>query len=238
MISRSILFILLCLTCILTTQAQTVKSLIKKNLKARGGIKSMSAVRNVKISQEQTMRGIVSHSLYYAENPNKFRFDQLQNGKVTFTLVNNGSKGWMKGPTGKPTPVSEKDAAYASEADGNPLGPLFQFKERGYTIEYLGQDTLQGADVYKLKVKMNAMEQTMYLDAITYLEKKIDRGVMNYGKESSYIQWLEDYRPVNGVLFPHRVRAFPQGQPPYQIKRTSIEVNVDSKGLFDEPADK
>jgi len=224
------------MTCAIAAEAQTAKSLVKKNLKARGGMKAMEAVKNVKISQEMTQRGAVTQSIYYAESPGKFRLDVLQNGKITFTQVSVGNKGWMKGPNGKPMNIGEKDAAYSSEADGNPLGPFFQYKEKGYTLEYLGRDTLAGSDVHKIKVKMKAMEQVIYLDAQTYLERKIDRGVMNYGKESSYIMWPEDYQMLEGVLFPHQIRSFPQGQPPYQMRRTKIEVNVDTKGLFDPPS--
>jgi hypothetical protein len=91
----------------------------------------------------------------------------------------------------------------------------------------VGRDRLPGGDTWKLVVRgKDGPPRTMHLDARTHLVvETVDRRNVD-GKEVEFVTEVGDYRPVSGLVFPHRMEVGPKGSPERQrlvIRR--IEVN-------------
>ena len=82
-----------------------------------------------------------------------------------------GSSGWQINPF-----EGRRDPELLGEDDLRDLvyqadfyGPLVDYKEKGNKIEYLGKDTVDGDDVYRLKVTLKNGEVTVLLPRSRYL---------------------------------------------------------------------
>jgi hypothetical protein len=108
-------------------------------------------------------------------------------------------------------------------------GPLFNWKDKGNTVELLGKEAVEGTDAWKLKLtQKNGDVSTIYLDADAYLQIKSEgkrkRGEQEIEFESSY----GDYKEVGGLMFAHSVESKPKGAPQgATITVESVELNVD-----------
>jgi hypothetical protein len=108
-------------------------------------------------------------------------------------------------------------------------GPLVNYKEKGNTVEYLGMDTVDGDDAYKLKVTLKNGDIIYYfLDPDTCLEIRKEFQVFIRGSIRESAEDLGSYKPVAGVMFPFSIAAGPKGNPDNWATTTydKIEVNV------------
>ena len=120
-------------------------------------------------------------------------------------------------------------------------GPLFNWKEKGHTLEFLGEDTIEGTPAWKLKLTLkNGDESTIWFDKDAYLmiksEGKRKRGEQEIEIESSF----GDYKEVDGLLFPFSIETKAKGQPQgATITVVSIELNPKlDPAIFAMPAKK
>jgi hypothetical protein len=108
-------------------------------------------------------------------------------------------------------------------------GPLIDYKEKGHTVEYLGHDTVDGDDVYRLKCTLkNGDIVYYYLDPDSSLEIRTERQQFIRGAVRERQSDLGSYKPVAGVMFPYSIETGPKSNPSIRSKVTieSIEANV------------
>ena len=113
--------------------------------------------------------------------------------------------------------------------DSDFYGHLVDYKEKGNTIEYLGHDTVDGDDAYRLKVTLkNGDIVYYYLDPETFLEIRTELVQFIHGSVRESFSEMGSYKLVNGVYFPF---ALEQGNPrnpgeTSKITIDKIEANV------------
>ncbi len=120
-------------------------------------------------------------------------------------------------------------------------GPLFDWKEKGHTVELLGEDTIEGTPAWKLKLTRKTGDvSTIWLDKDAYVEIKSEgkskRGDQEIEVETSF----GDYKEVGGLMFAHSILSKPKGAPQgASITVESIELNptIDD-AVFTMPAPK
>jgi hypothetical protein len=121
-------------------------------------------------------------------------------------------------------------------------GPLVDYQAKGNKIEYLGHDTVDGDDAYKLKVTLkNGDVIYYYLDPDTYLEIKKETQQFIRGSVRESVEELGSYKKVEGVYYPFSSASGSKGSPGYRQKVTieKLEVNVPiDDSLFKMPASK
>ena len=93
-------------------------------------------------------------------------------------------------------------------------GPLVDYQAKGNKIEYLGHDTVDGDDVYKLKVTLkNGDIVYYYLDPDTYLEIRKEKQEFIRGSVRETELDLGSYKQVAGVYYPYSVEGGTKGNP-------------------------
>ncbi|HWO00642.1 MAG TPA: hypothetical protein VNS63_15395 [Blastocatellia bacterium] len=238
---RKLVSSIFALTVLLAVQvsAQTVDELIKKNLDAHGGVQKLKAVKSIKTSGKINPQGLEIPITLQQKRPAMVRMDFVFQGKALVQAYD-GETGWKIDPfqgSSEPEKVAGddlKDLQEQSDLDG----PLVDYKEKGHTIELIGKEDMEGTPVYKLKVTLkNGDVRNVYLDAENYLELKVTSKRKTPGGEVDVEQYLGNYKPVNGILFPFSIDTKVKGQTQNQItiEKMELDVQIDDS-LFKMPA--
>lgn len=221
--------------------AQTVDELIAKNIEAKGGMAKLKAVKSMRATGKIAGgQGMEFPFVMINKRPKSARMEFTFQG-MTGMQVYDGKTAWMSMPfMGKKEPeVMPAEQAKDMEEQADMDGPLVDYKEKGNTVELLGKEQVEGADTYKLKVTLkNGDVRTIYLDAETYLEVKMESKRMVRGTEVEGESYLSDYKEVEGLMIPHVMEQAQKGSPARQkMVIEKVEINPDIQdSLFAMPA--
>ena len=160
-----------------TARAITVDELIQKNIDARGGIEKLRAIKTMRLTGKQSAGGFETPFSITQSIPNKMRIEATVQGKI-FVIGYDGTIAWVINPfagSSLPERMADKDAEDTKE-QADILGPLIDSKEKGYTIEYAGEEDMEGTKVHKLKLTNKEKQISyIYLDAETGIDlKRVD----------------------------------------------------------------
>lgn len=196
--------------------AQTLDEILDQHWAAIGGKEKIAAVQSAKLSGKQQFGPQEAPFSIQWKRPNKIRIEFSLQG-LTGIQAYDGAAAWQVMPfLGKndPEAVTGDDLKGMEEQADLIEGPMFNYKEKGNTVELLGKEAVEGTDAWKLKVtKKNGDATTVWLDAESMLEIKSEgkrkRGDQEFEFESS----LGDYKEVDGLIFAHSIEQKPKGAP-------------------------
>ena len=225
--------------------AQTVDEIVGKNLQAKGGAEKWQSVTSVKMSGNISVQGQQLPMTVFAKRPNLNRQEiSLPDGKVVQAF--DGTTAWLINPmmgSTEPQPVPG-GAADMMKNSADFDGALINYKAKGHTIELIGKETLAEKAVYHLKVTMKGGQvQDYFLDADTGLELKtsaqVDLGMGAGGQKQTLDTEMSNYKPINGIMIPHTVKQFMNGNQMVEMAITSVEFNAPmDEAMFKMPAKK
>jgi hypothetical protein len=159
---------------------------------------------------------------------------------MTGTQAYDGRSGWQVMPfmgQTEPQAMAAEDVKDIRE-NADFAGPLFDYKEKGNKVEYLGKADLSGTTVQKLKLtEKDGAVTIIYLDGDSYLERKEETSRSVRGQQVDLETLYGAYKQVNGLTLPYTLEIKAKGKPDAQtITLDKIEVNPDlPAGRFDMP---
>ena len=209
--------------------AATLDEVLAKHFEALGGKDKIMAIQSAKMVAKQVMGPQELPVTISWKRPDKVRMEFTLQG-MTGIQSYDGKTAWMVMPF-----LGKKDPEEMTGDDLNDIieqadlieGPLFDWKEKGHTVELLGEETIEGTPAWKLKLtRKNGNVSTIWLDKEAYVEIKSEgkrkRGDQEIEMETSY----GDYKEVGGLIFPHSIQSKPKGAPQgANISVESIELN-------------
>src|SRR5437868_1925235 len=216
--------------CGATLSAQTAEELVAKNIEAKGGIDKIKAIKSYRQVGKLQQGSFVAEVGQESKEPDKVRETFTLQG-MTAIQAYDGGTGWQISPfQGRKDPelLGEEDMRNMVE-DADFYGPLIDYKAKGNTVEYLGHDTVDGDDVYRLKVTLkNGDILYYYLDPDTYLEIRTERQQFIRGAVRENQTDLGSYKQVNGVFFPFSISTGPKNRPDQKgtVTIEKMEANV------------
>ena len=225
----SLVLAILCGTAVVS--AQTAEELVSKNLQAKGGLDKIKAIKSYKFSGKFQQGSFSAQVSQEAKAPDDIR-EMFTIQGMTQIQAYDGNTGWQISPfQGRRDPemLGEDDLRDISE-DADFYGPLVDYKEKGNAVEYLGHDTVDGDDVYRLKVTLkNGDIEYLYLDPDTYIEIRTERQQFIRGAVRESQTDLGSYKQVNGVYFPFSISSGPKSRPDQKgtVTIEKMEANVD-----------
>lgn len=212
-------------------QAPTVEDLIKKNLDAKGGKEKIEAIKSARVKGTMSMMGMEAPFVWEWKAPNKLRMEFTMQG-MTGIQAYDGASGWMHMPfMGKTEPekMSAEDAKQlADQADFG--GPFINTKEKGYTLEYVGEGEADGTPCQKIKVtKEDGDVSIIYLDKDNWLEIKQESKAKVRGQDMESNTDIGDYKEVGGLMLAHSYQMSTPAMPGQKQSLTfnQIELNAD-----------
>jgi outer membrane lipoprotein-sorting protein len=209
--------------------AQTVDEVVEKNIKARGGLDKIKAVKAVKMTGKMKIGAMEAPFTIVNSRPNKIRTDFTIQG-MTGTQAYDGSTGWSVMPFmgKKDAEKMSEDELKAVQEDADIDGALVDYKTKGNKVELLGKEDVQGSPAYKLKITMkNGVERTLYIDAESFLEVKAESKRKIQGQDMEGETIIGDYKPVEGIMYPYSLESKLKGKEGMgqSIVIEKIEVN-------------
>ena len=234
-ISASALFIL-----ISGAFSQNLDNILKEHFKA-SGIDKMANIETQIISGKNivTAMGMEMPFTITTARPNKIRVESsFQGSKIIQTF--NGEKGWMLAPmmgNFEPTVLSETELKML-KSQGDMDGQLWDYKKKGNVVELLGEEVINGAPAYHLKITTAAGDIIhQYIDKASHQITKVSTKQVIGGAETEIENALSDYRMVKGISVAHSIATRMNDQTITTIKIDQVKFNekVDDS-LFDKPS--
>lgn len=212
-------------------QAQTVDDIVAANIKSKGGEVKIKATNSVRmtgsvVARDVNGREITGSLTMVAKRPNLMRRDATVNGQ-RITNAFDGTSLWMAIGTTPPQELPGTQGAYARQ-DAEFDSVFVDYKEKGFVIELVGKEKLDGTDVYHLKVaRKDGPPRDFFLDTGTGLEKKIVVSVPSPdGSTMTSVTEFSDYRTVDGCLVPFVLKQRQNGTVISTTTLDKIEFNV------------
>lgn len=213
----------------LSASAITLDEVISKNLSARGGLDKIKAVKSYTMDGSMSMaQGMELNFTQSIKRPLKFRMDMSFQGMSIITAYD-GTIAWtvnpMAGNKAEVSPAKEaKRLAERADMDGMLVG----WKEKGYALELVGPEDIDGATAYKVKVTDQDKDvKFIYIDATTWLEVRMDMRVSMMGQEADVEMLMSNYQEVAGVQIPMAIEMRTDGQALMSMTYSNPKVNVD-----------
>jgi outer membrane lipoprotein-sorting protein len=214
---------------------QTAKEVLDKMIEAQGGVKALEAIKDTTItgSVELVSMGINGTVTMYQKEPNKMRLDIEVMGMV-ITQAYDGEVAWMVDPqTGATTQMPENASQeFKRQALGNDA--LLHPEKHGIKYDFKGKEKLEDKEYLVLEqTTSDGHKTTIYIDPATYLTYKTKGTALGQaGVEVMAETITSDYKKVDGLLFPHSMTTFQDGQEFMRMTMTKIVFNSNLEDSF------
>jgi outer membrane lipoprotein-sorting protein len=207
---------------------QTLDEVLAKNYQAHGGLERLKSLTARKMSGKIAVIGeeLEMPVVLWQKAPDKLRMEAIfQDQKIVQAF--DGQKAWWIMPflSGKALEMPpEQGNFFRNQAVFE--NPLVVFREKGYKLELLGKEDLEGAAAFKLKlVRADGGEIFFYLDAASGLELKSAMSLKSGEADSLAEIIYGDFRDVGGYLLPFSVENKLDGKTGIKMTLDTIEVN-------------
>ena len=242
------LFVLVTLICSYTINAQTVDEIIDNYFENTGGVENWEKIEGVKMSAKVNQGGM--------EIP--IEIVQLKSGKMMTTINFQGQSikqgvfdGEVLWSTNFMTQKAEKSDEEATNMVKNEMNqfpdPFLNYKEKGFTAELVGTETVDGSETFKIKLTTtpNIIEGKevpsiayYFFDNENFVPIQVHEEItVGPGKGMVSEIKLSDYQEAGNVYMPFSMTQGVKGQPGSPITMDSIEINPtvdDSEFAFPE----
>lgn len=214
----------------LNVSAQTADEIVAKNIEAMGGAAKIASLNSVKKTGTMSVQGMDFPATMVIDHLKGFRLDFEAMGSSNYQIITpTGSSTFMPAQqmteprAGTPEEVKEQQGAIDIHS------ALYNYKANGTTVELVGDDKVDGADVYKLKVTKKEGKSAFYL-----IDKKSNRVVKTISKatgpdgtERDVETPYGDYKQnVDGYWFAYST-AFSGGMVSVVYEKIESNIKVD-----------
>lgn len=225
------ILIILFFVCIAPiTIAQELDEIIAKHIEAHGGAENWNAVESMKISGRFTAFS-VEEDFFAFKTAEGAYYSELYLGQHKVIEAFDGQVGWTIDPWQDFTFPRELNRLEVNvfRQKSEFFTPLFNYKERGIEVELLGEQDVDGIDVYAIKLtRPDGNMETWYLDASTFLEYKYESNWVDFAYPAPAECYFDDFRTIKGLVIPHFVeRTFFQRDRILQIESIDFNPKID-----------
>ena len=212
--------------------AYTAAELATKNVEAKGGIDKIDAIKSLRLAGTLRTNGdtLELALVTLVKRPHSIRSDATLQA-LTVVQAYDGTAAWQINPfQGRKDPerMSSDDAKGFAEDAQDFDGALVDYQKKGYTLDYLGTEDIDGTEAHKLRVtRPNGDITYVYLDPDAFLEiRTIDRRI-EHGVPNETITDYGDYEKVDGVYIPLSREFWTKGSSDHQkIQYDKAQANV------------
>src|SRR6476620_4583857 len=230
------IFVLLFAFVFIKAHSQTVDEIVQKYANAAGGLDNFKKIKTAKFSGTASAQGQEFPLTVQIINGRAMRPDVEVMGQTVTNAYKDG-KAWKINPyAGAPT-ATDATAEELNEfkIQGSMVSQLMDYKDHGYKAELLGQEDIQGAKAYKIKLTTEDNKTTTYfIDANTYfLVKSI--GMRNLmGQEMELETYYSEVKDIGNVKMSMMRSVQSGGQTLQEVHfdKVELDVPIDEK-IFD-----
>jgi outer membrane lipoprotein-sorting protein len=215
--------------------AQNLDDVLAKHFKTVGQEKLVEKqTYSVKATIQQM--GMELPMVMKMKRPNKFRMEMEMQGQKMIRAYD-GEKGWMIAPwiSSEPQDLSGPELDQAMD-QANIDGELYNYKEKGTTATLLGKVNVDGSPMFNIKLTdKNGNVKNYFIDAESYLVRKVKAKISSQGQEVEIEQNLSDYKNMDGILMPMKMESkMPMGTANIIFENITFGENFDDS-IFTRP---
>jgi hypothetical protein len=227
--------------------AQTADDIINKHFDAIGGKEKWARVTSMQYTGNMQLGPGMLAPVTEIQliKPFKGALTEFSWQGMTSKRALRADSGWTYNPfSGKrdADPMSSNDIR-SEKLSSDPQSLLLNYKEKGYAVEYLGTDDMDGTDVFKIRLTTKDGDMVYYyIDAQTYyILKEIHRIKLKDKEEKGHLTFSDFKKTDFGIIVPYSVQSVDengneQGGP---INFSKVEVNgALDPTAFDKPKSK
>jgi outer membrane lipoprotein-sorting protein len=216
------LFVAIILMAVAPMTAQTADEILNNYFENTGGIAAWNSLQGAKMVGSANAQGMeIPIEMYQMKDGKQLLKINIQGQEMTQYSFD-GETMWT---TNFMTMLPEKSDAETTENMKKNVGdfpsPFLNYTEKGYTVEYLGKETKEGTETFKLKLTQKPVmvdgkeEPTVsfhYFETENYVpimsESQIPSGPQ---KGQMSVSNFSDYQEVDGLYFPFSISMNGQG---------------------------
>lgn len=193
--------------------AQTADEIINWHFEATGGYDAWNNLNSILIEGEVSID--VSETV-----PIKIEHKRPYFKRVSYLV--NGNEQLSEGYDGKNAfTFNELDGKFRALKEYTPDAfetDILNYEKKGFKAEFLGKETVNGKDAFKIKLTKNTTEDLYWFDAENY----------QLLKEKNAIEtvFYHNFKTVKGLSFAFRMEATPHGGKEYVIIFDKIVPNA------------
>ncbi len=231
-----LLLLALVVTAFTQTNAQTADEIIASYFENTGGIEAWQKLEGIKMTAKVNQGGM--------EIP--LEIVQLKNGKQMTSISFQGlelKQGVFDGETLWSTNFQTQKAEKSDQESTDNMkiqaadfpDPFLNYKDKGYTVELLGKEAIDGTDTFKIKITKKPMivegeevenSSIYFFDAENFVPLVVHTEVrMGPGKGMISEAKMSDYQEVEGLYFPFSLSQGVKGGQGQGITIDTIEIN-------------
>lgn len=205
-----------------SSRAQTADEIINKHLEARGGADKLRALQSMIMEGSMNQGGTDVQMKFYYVNNKAIKVEFTAVGKSGYNIVTS-TEGWLFNPFIGHSAAVAMTAEELKDAQSqlDMQGPLLDYKAKGHKVEYLGKESVQGEEFYKIKLTRASGKIVTYYINKDYLVTKSVTTAFSQGSEQEVTQEYSDYRKTpEGYMV-----AFKRTSSTNEISFDKVEIN-------------
>lgn len=217
--------------------AQTADEIISKYITTIGGAEKLKALKSVKMEMVVNAQGMEIPVEATQEKGGKMLLKLNFQGKDITQMASDGETMWSTNfMTMKAEKMDAETTANAKLSNEDFPDPFLDYKAKGYAAEFIGKETKEGTECYKIKfTKKPIMVDGVKSDDVSYYffetenslpiakESEIKQGP---AKGQKSISTMSDYQEVDGIYFPFSIN---EGGQVVKVKKVIVNPTVDPK---------
>ncbi len=188
--------------------ADFAADLARFGVESAGGVAAHEALRGLRAMGVISAGGREASFILHAERPARLRIETVGERGSLVRASDGVHAPWkLEDPLQGPRRLGrgeERDFLLDAEFDS----PLFEHARRGISLDYAGRVVLEGRAYQRLLAVLRHTELvTLFIDEESGLLTRREQRKRVGGREVLLVTLFEDFRPVAGVLLPHRIRT-------------------------------
>ena len=218
-----------------TLQAQDemrLEDILKNHFEVIGQEK-LSKVENMKITGKVIVNGGLMElpMTAYVSRSGGFKSESTFQGQTVIQAYDNiADVAWMANPfMGSKDPQKmPEDQSKRMKRQADMDGMLYNYKEKGYTVELEGKEDFEGTPIYKIKITTEEGEtHRHYMDAENFVVIKTESKVIEQGNEIETVTFLSNYKEVQGIISPFSMETQVGGKTVTELVFETVEWDAD-----------
>jgi len=216
--------------------AQTVDEIIENYIENTGGAENWQKVKSIKMNMSINQMGMDIPIEQYSSAERTYTKISLQ-GQEIMQGVFDGKTLWSTNfMSMKAEKSNQEDIENVKNALNEFPDPFLNYKEKGYTAELMGTETLEGSDVFKVKLtkKPNLVDgeevpnvTIYYFDAENFVPIMTHQEMTEGPAKGTIMEGkMSDYQEVDGLYMPFSMTQGIKDQPGQAVIIKSIEINT------------
>ncbi|MEO1052105.1 MAG: outer membrane lipoprotein-sorting protein [Bacteroidota bacterium] len=233
----------------ISAQDVTVDDIIDGYLENTGGKDNWRALKGTKMTAKVNQGGLeIPVEIVVMADGRTYTKISIQGNEI-YQGVFDGENLWSTNFQSMKPEKSDQETTDNFKLNLNDFPDSFlDYKDKGYTVELMGTETIDGTETYKVKlvkepIKVNGEEKEdvtfYYFDTESFVPIAQDTEIKQ-GPQAGVIQRItqSDYDEVEGLYFPFSISQGIKDGPSAPIKMETIEVNPEvDESVFKYPGE-